>query len=357
MGLFRRKKKNREEAAEATPTRAPEPAPRTDPEAGPETDPEARRPERAGGGGGEVGEPAPASDAPSEGKRAGGGSGFADEFTALADGAASDAGANNELWRRTFELEAWEFVPNIPPGETFEGMVGAGKPLGPLVATVEGAMYIMAFTSSERAFEFARSNGIGGADGISTLSMPVDGAVESVCAVTDPRITGVMFNRNKNSQAYFGSFNYLTAMYEMLRDRLPVALFDRFVQAVAESNSEFGWNRLHRRVALHDRWHHFADPATPDKPPLMAFSGQHVLLLFTDEDRLAKCKALLDQEAGGVDRPELSPAEASPRGLGEIMSEVQASAPPGTQVLVNMGSSSFRYEPAQIAHILAQRPG
>jgi hypothetical protein len=286
-----------------------------------------------------------------------------DEFAALSARAATDPAAGAELWQRVLTLDTWHFIPSVPPGESVESMMAAGKPIGPLVATVEGRSYFMAFTSDARAFECAKANGISpvqGEKGFATLSMAVEGAVTSLCSITDPRIAGIMFNRNAGTQAFFGDFNYLTAMCELHRDRLAIKLFDRFVQAVVDANSDFAWNRLHRRVAMHPEWFHFADASAPTRPLLMNFSGTTTVLLFTDEGRLDKCRALLEQQAPGQG-PDLSAHRTGAREIATAIADLAAAnagiVGAGAPVaLINMGSSSVRYALEPLTQILAQHP-
>lgn len=347
MGLFRRKKSGRGGGGESVPgsdaparsSSPPAPAPPQAPPGGASQAPVVPAPEQA----------APISD----------------EFSRLSERAATDALASAELWHHVFALDAWHFLPNVPPGQSVEAMMAAGTPIGPLVATVEGRSYFMAFTSDARALACARANGIApvdGGKGFSTLSMPVEGAASALCSASDPRIAGVMFNRNAGSRAFFGDFNYITAMLELHRDTLPIPLFDRFVQAVVDANSSPAWNRLHRRVAMHPEWFHFADAGAPTRPLLMNFSGTTTVLLFTDEGRLAKCRALLEQQGAPGQGPDLSAHRTGAREIAAVIADlaaanaglVGAGAP---VVLINMGSSSVRYELGALAEILAQRPG
>lgn len=263
-----------------------------------------------------------------------------DAFTDLKQRAASDPAAAGEFWKAVFESPQWHFINEIPAdGAKPDGPPPFGWPK-PMAARVEGKLFIIAFTSSERALDAARHNElIDPRFGVRLLEMPRDGAVQMLCQMNAGTIDGVLFNHNAGEQGFFAPLGNVATMYEWYLDRVPNGFFDAFVKGVVASNSRAGWQRLHRRVALMDRLWFAGDRDRPQAPQLYVHEGNPALLVFTDEEHVAQGAGL----AGCADAEGKVPLiPTTPPDAAEFAEKLEAHSGGKVQeLLFNLGSEPF----------------
>ncbi len=93
------------------------------------------------------------------------------------------------LWKAVLALPEWYFVADQPGDE--------GEPL---IATIEGHPYVLAFTDEERASAFAASRAARkGEPAAPVLSMEVADAVGYLRSLIDHNVIGAHFNNGKYS--------------------------------------------------------------------------------------------------------------------------------------------------------------
>lgn len=223
-----------------------------------------------------------------------------DAFTRLA-GELASTGSNeamNRLWKSVFELEHWHFINQFPPdGSAPQGPPPFGWPR-PMTARVDGKLYVMAYTSAERARAAAQLNNLVHPQfGIALLEIQRDGAAEMLCKMDSRSIDGVLFNYNEGETGFYAPLSNVATMFEWHLDRVPPRLFDAFVRGVVACNVPRAWERLHRRLALMERWFFVGDQKRPGAPQLYPYEGNPTLLVFTDEDHVVRGAGA----AGGAD--------------------------------------------------------
>ncbi len=265
-----------------------------------------------------------------------------DAFTRLVLESATDTTGNgmNRLWKAVFDLEHWHFIQQFPPdGAAPEGPPPFGWPR-PMASRVEGKLFILAFTSSDRVVACANHNELVHPKyGIPLLEIPRDGAAEMLCRLDERQIDGVLFNQNKGEQGFFAPLTNIPTMYEWCLDRLPDGLFDPFVKSVTTSDARAGWQRLHRRLALMDQWLFIGDVTRPKSPQLYVHEGEPMLLVFTDDKHVSKGAAL----AGGADEQGRMPLiPTTPLDAADFAGRVAAHGDGQvSSVLFNLGTSPF----------------
>ncbi len=265
-----------------------------------------------------------------------------DAFTQLAGPAMSTGSGDavNRLWKAVFDLSHWHFINQFPPdGSKPEGPPPFGWPR-PMTARVDGKLYVMAFTSAERATASAKlNNQVHPQFGIPLLGIPRDGAAEMLCKMDDGRIDGVLFNHNEGEHGFYAPLSNVASMFEWHLDRLPAKMFDSFVKGVTTSNAPQAWGRLNRRLVLMNQWFFIGDQQHPKSPQLHEREGEVVALVFTDADHAARGAGIVSgaDAEGRVPLIPAPPADA----VGFLKNVNSQSGGKVRNALFNLGSQPF----------------
>lgn len=108
-----------------------------------------------------------------------------------------------ELWRETFELERWWFVPAIGPEDA------------PAAVPVHGQKMLLGFTTRERAVDFARAQGFSTDDAvIDGLSLPPREVVTHVSTYQDTGVEALIMDAD--TTGYFAPLAHLRNMWGQL---------------------------------------------------------------------------------------------------------------------------------------------
>lgn len=106
-----------------------------------------------------------------------------DRLAALVTGPEDQVGMA-ALWRVTMDLEHWWFIA-----------VGDAGAESPAAAEIDGQLMLLAFTSSERAHDFAvKQQMIGAEEPLNAIALPPVEVVRSSSAYTSAGIHGLMFD-------------------------------------------------------------------------------------------------------------------------------------------------------------------
>jgi hypothetical protein len=108
-----------------------------------------------------------------------------------------------ELWRETFQLERWWFVPAIGPEDA------------PAAVPVHGQKMLLGFTTRERAVDFARAQGFSTDDAaIDGLSLPPIEVVTHVSIYQDTGVEALIMDAD--TTGYFALLSHLRNMWGQL---------------------------------------------------------------------------------------------------------------------------------------------
>lgn len=135
------------------------------------------------------------------------------DFDALVETARKEQSeeAVRDLWQSTFDLEKWVFVAR-----------GEMPNVQPFIGVIEEKPYLMAFTDTERATQFANQHELTDDEGNSqTIEMPIAGTIQYVAQVAQQGVVGVLFNNGPHG--YFASAHDLLRMVGAGDDDQPQA--------------------------------------------------------------------------------------------------------------------------------------
>ena len=270
---------------------------------------------------------------------------ISDRFTELAAAvvAAASGPAMGAFWKAVYELDEWHFLPSTPHGESVDEAMDRGRPLGPIIAQLEGKQFVAAFTSEARALACAKANGLAAAGaGFGILSMSMDDGAAYLCQLTDDTADGVIFNHNQGEAGMTAPLDNVAAMYEYHLDRIQAPMFDRFVRAVTAANSPQVWARLNRRFAEMERLYFIGDTDRPQSPQLFVHEESVCALLFTDEQHAGRGAGVI---GGGGEEGRIPLISTTPRDAAVFLAQLREhSAAPGhpvKDVVINLGSQPF----------------
>ncbi|HEY0605438.1 MAG TPA: hypothetical protein VGD58_21130 [Herpetosiphonaceae bacterium] len=112
-----------------------------------------------------------------------------------------------QLWAAVYALPSWNFVARR-----------SGESVLPFVGVVDEWPFLMAFTSRERADQFARRQGfVDAADQTTILALSVQGVVQTAEDYRAQGIFGILFNDGPNG--FFAPLTNLVPMWQYFQDR------------------------------------------------------------------------------------------------------------------------------------------
>jgi hypothetical protein len=126
------------------------------------------------------------------------------DFDALARQAKDDPSdaKMDRLWRETFMLKQWHFIPR-----------GEMPHISPFVGVAENKPFVFAFADKDKAREFSKKQGFLEKDGVTlVLSMPVHGFVQTVDSYASKGVFGLLFNDGPHG--YFAPLHNVTPMHK-----------------------------------------------------------------------------------------------------------------------------------------------
>jgi hypothetical protein len=262
---------------------------------------------------------------------------FDDAFTARLRAMADDPMRGMaEYWRAVFDLEAWHFIRQpAQPGES--APPNAFQPVG---ARINDKLFILAFTSVDRASACARQNNVAQPEGASAIiTLPRAEAAETLCRIESDQVDGVMFNSNRGEAGMYAPLHNIAAMYDHYHNALPAGCVNAMAKAVQIQDKPEAWARLHQRVGDLDQWFFIADTSQPGLPRFAQVDDQIMVLIFTDQQRAATGAAAAGgaDEAGKVPLIPVPPAKAA-----EAVSQIaQQSQGKLENAIFNAGSDAF----------------
>ncbi len=244
--------------------------------------------------------------------------------------------ALSALWRAVFQREHWYFLPAMLGLPEEERSLESPAMRSPLAARIEGKLFVLAFTSQERALDAAqRNNLVDERFGAPVIQIPRDNAVVMLSRAASDELKSVMFNRNEGEYGFHTLLTNLAVMFEFELDRLPAVLWDDFVRGVVGAQSQQGWARLHRRLNLLDQWY---IPVTAQGQAAVIKHGEdpHVII-FTDPER---AKAGVEQLGGALDQ-QIRLAAQPPAAAAAALAKLSDGAAAVKHAIFNIGSQPF----------------
>lgn len=126
------------------------------------------------------------------------------DIDALATAARQD-GNMAPLWKAVYDLERWWFMPT-----------GDRADPRPFCGVLDGKPYLMAFTTGDRARDFAIAQGRGDDDGgASAIAMPPKGVVEMAPSYEEQGVFGIVFDHHVSG--FFAPLANLDPMWRHFR--------------------------------------------------------------------------------------------------------------------------------------------
>lgn len=208
---------------------------------------------------------------------------------------AGDRAAEQTMWKRTFQLPQWHFLPGIPPQDVMKAM-SEGRNFGPMIGGYDQGRWVYAFTSSSRAQAAAKKNGFELPDGGSVvLDVKNPGAIATcVRSIEASQLSGVLFNPGSDAGSYFTTRAGLLIQCEYFRDEVATGFWHQTLGAMVEANSNPAWQRLARRVMLCEEWYIFDPAKCPGIPRRVRDGDGFTMPVFTSVQSL---EATLKQRA------------------------------------------------------------
>lgn len=263
---------------------------------------------------------------------------FDDQFTGHLRSMAEDPQKGMAAyWKEAYDLDEWHFIRQpaqpgqpAPPPDAFQ----------PIAARMEDKLFILAFSSAERATACAKANNVEQPDGAAAIiSLPREQAAETLCRIDSDEVHGVMFNSNQGEAGMYAPMHNVAAMHDHFHNALPPGCLNAFSRAVQLQDKPEAWARLHERVSELEKWFFIADPSQPGLPRFAQVEEEIMVLIFTDQQRAAKGAAL----AGGADEEGRVPLmPAPPAKAAEAVAQfVEQSQGKLQKALFNAGGDAF----------------
>lgn len=256
-----------------------------------------------------------------------------------------DAAAQTEYWQGVFSLAQWHLVAR-----------GEMPDVRPFVGQHEQGPMLAAFTSPERATEFARRQDLAMPDGsFGLLSMGVEGAIACAGRLERHGVLAVVFDDGVGSGA-FALVSNLAGMYEHARGKFLADTvisagqgeFDHRRRVLMGSQEEPQRDRA--RAMLHIRLFHL-----PGWFFVASGDDAGVLTIENEEDRIIPVYT----DPWSMPRGEGAPATVSvrtPRAVELIAHEAQTSSKP-LKVIFNAQGEAFQLLGDQVNEIWGHLSG
>ena len=247
-----------------------------------------------------------------------------------------------EFWGAVYGCDHWHFLQQIPPdGSTPEGPPPFGHP-NPACVKIEDKLFVLAFTSEERAVDFANENGFVHPElGVPTLKQDTPTAASLLGSIQNDEVFGVLFNHNEGMQGAYAPVGNIATMYEWHNDDLPEGMFDAFVRGVLAAQSPMALERLRTRIVALSQWFFIGDKEHPQTPQLFAHQEDVYPLVFTTEDQAAKGAGASGAEYADNSVPLI--ASSPEQAIGYLQKVAGESEGKIRAALFNLGTQPFAF--------------
>lgn len=194
-------------------------------------------------------------------------------------------GAMQAVWRAIFALPRWHFVGR-----------GQMPDVQPFCGVVEGRPMLCAFTSSDRALEFAKKQGLASGDGgYAILEMQVEAASAYAVKLGAKGVQAVVFDDSVGGGIYAALQN-LVHMYSTLSgvplaeaaERFELDPFDTLLERASQTGDSAHVRELIAWACRRPAWWLLADADDPSRPAAWTTAMDvRTAAAFTDPARAA----------------------------------------------------------------------